>query len=49
MATGIDLDALTGVSEWLAGVLGRTLPGYVYRAGPATTPAANNPSIASGE
>jgi (R)-citramalyl-CoA lyase len=34
--TGVDLDALVGVSEWLAGVLGRTLPGYVYRAGPAT-------------
>ena len=34
--TGVDLDALMGVSEWLAGVLGRTLPGYVYRAGPAT-------------
>ena len=34
--TGIDLDTLVGVSEWLAGVLGRTLPGYVYRAGPAT-------------
>ncbi len=47
--TGIDLDALIGVSEWLADVLGRTLPGYVYRAGPATTPDANNRSISSGE
>jgi hydroxymethylglutaryl-CoA lyase/(R)-citramalyl-CoA lyase len=31
--TGVDLDALIGVSEWLEGVLGRTLEGYVYRAG----------------
>jgi len=31
--TGIDLDALVGVSLWLEGVLGRTLDGYVYRAG----------------
>ena len=36
--TGIDLDELIHVSEWLEGVLGRTLPGYVYRAGPATSP-----------
>ena len=31
--TGIDLDALIQVSEWLEGVLGRRLEGYVYRAG----------------
>jgi isopropylmalate/homocitrate/citramalate synthase len=31
--TGVDLDALVGVSLWLEGVLGRTLEGYVYRAG----------------
>jgi isopropylmalate/homocitrate/citramalate synthase len=31
--TGIDLDALIGVAEWLEGVLGRRLPGQVYRAG----------------
>jgi hydroxymethylglutaryl-CoA lyase/(R)-citramalyl-CoA lyase len=31
--TGIDLDALVGVSQWLEGVLGRTLEGYVHRAG----------------
>jgi isopropylmalate/homocitrate/citramalate synthase len=31
--TGIDLDALVAVSQWLEGVLGRTLEGYVYRAG----------------
>jgi hydroxymethylglutaryl-CoA lyase/(R)-citramalyl-CoA lyase len=31
--TGIDLAALAAVSEWLEGVLGRRLEGYVYRAG----------------
>ena len=31
--TGIDLDALVGISGWLEEVLGRTLEGYVYRAG----------------
>ena len=31
--TGVDLEALIGVSEWLEGVLGRALPGQVYRAG----------------
>jgi hydroxymethylglutaryl-CoA lyase/(R)-citramalyl-CoA lyase len=31
--TGIDVDALIAVAEWLAGVLGRDLPGRVYRAG----------------
>jgi hydroxymethylglutaryl-CoA lyase/(R)-citramalyl-CoA lyase len=31
--TGIDLDALIAVSEWLEGVLGRALEGQVYRAG----------------
>jgi hydroxymethylglutaryl-CoA lyase/(R)-citramalyl-CoA lyase len=31
--TGVDLDALISVSEWLEGVLGRVLPGQVYRAG----------------
>jgi hydroxymethylglutaryl-CoA lyase/(R)-citramalyl-CoA lyase len=31
--TGIDLDALIGVAEWLEGILGRPLPGRVYRAG----------------
>ena len=33
--TGIDLDALIGVAEWLAERLGRVLPGQVYRAGAA--------------
>jgi hydroxymethylglutaryl-CoA lyase/(R)-citramalyl-CoA lyase len=31
--TGVDLDALVLVSRWLEEVLGRTLEGYVYRAG----------------
>jgi hydroxymethylglutaryl-CoA lyase/(R)-citramalyl-CoA lyase len=31
--TGVDLDALLGVAEWLEGVLGRPLPGQLYRAG----------------
>jgi hydroxymethylglutaryl-CoA lyase/(R)-citramalyl-CoA lyase len=38
--TGVDLDALVAVSEWLEGLLGRRLDGYVYRAGgwpPQTT------------
>ncbi len=33
VATGIDVDALVGVSQWLEGLLGRTLEGYLYRAG----------------
>ena len=32
--TGVDVDALVAVSEWLEGLLGRRLDGYVYRAGP---------------
>ena len=31
--TGIDLDGLITVAEWLEGVLGRQLEGQVYRAG----------------
>jgi hydroxymethylglutaryl-CoA lyase len=31
--TGIDLDALVAVSQWLEGVLARQLEGYLYRAG----------------
>lgn len=31
--TGVDLDALIAVAEWLARILGRDLPGRVYRAG----------------
>jgi (R)-citramalyl-CoA lyase len=37
--TGVDLDALISISEWLEGILGRRLEGYVYRAGPFTTEA----------
>jgi isopropylmalate/homocitrate/citramalate synthase len=32
--TGIDLDSLISVSEWIEGLLGRPLEGRVYRAGP---------------
>lgn len=31
--TGIDLDALVAIAEWLEGVLGRPLEGMVYKAG----------------
>ena len=31
--TGVDLDALIEIAGWLEGVLGRQLPGQVYRAG----------------
>ena len=33
IATGVDLDALVGISRWLEEVLGRPLEGYVHRAG----------------
>jgi len=33
IATGVDLDALIRVAEWLEGVLGRPLEGQVYKAG----------------
>jgi hydroxymethylglutaryl-CoA lyase/(R)-citramalyl-CoA lyase len=33
LATGVDLDALVAISEWLETLLGRRLEGYVYRAG----------------
>jgi hydroxymethylglutaryl-CoA lyase/(R)-citramalyl-CoA lyase len=33
LETGIDLDALVGVAEWLEGVLGHQLEGQIYRAG----------------
>jgi hydroxymethylglutaryl-CoA lyase/(R)-citramalyl-CoA lyase len=35
--TGLDLGSLIATAEWLEGVLGRRLEGYVYRAGPAPT------------
>jgi isopropylmalate/homocitrate/citramalate synthase len=31
--TGVDLNALIGVAQWLEGILGRELEGQVYRAG----------------
>jgi isopropylmalate/homocitrate/citramalate synthase len=33
METGVDLDALIAISEWLESLLGRRLEGQVYRAG----------------
>jgi isopropylmalate/homocitrate/citramalate synthase len=51
--TGVDLDALVSVSEWLEDVLGRRLEGQVYRAGvwppKRTTPEAASPAISSPE
>jgi isopropylmalate/homocitrate/citramalate synthase len=32
VATGVDLDALIAVAQWLEELLGRELPGRVYRA-----------------
>ncbi len=37
IATGVDLDALVAVSEWLEELLGRELPGQVYRASSSTS------------
>jgi hydroxymethylglutaryl-CoA lyase/(R)-citramalyl-CoA lyase len=31
--TGVDLEALVAVARWLEELLGRELPGRVYRAG----------------
>ena len=48
--TGIDLDELIRVSEWLEGLLGRELPGQVYRAGvfpSRTAPAADSAATSS--
>jgi isopropylmalate/homocitrate/citramalate synthase len=48
--TGVDLDRLIATAEWLAAVLGRELPGRVYRAGrfpSSTTPAAASRSTSS--
>jgi hypothetical protein len=46
--TGIDLDALIAVAQWLEGVLGRELEGMVYRAGafaPVTQRAGNGSAV----
>ena len=37
VATGIDVDALVAVSQWLEGILDRTLESYLYRASPWPT------------
>jgi isopropylmalate/homocitrate/citramalate synthase len=34
VSTGVSLDGLIECAEWLAGILGRELPGLVYKAGP---------------
>jgi len=48
--TGVDLDALIGVAEWLAATLGRELPGRVYRAGGfPTTPASTSSATSASE
>jgi isopropylmalate/homocitrate/citramalate synthase len=48
--TGVDLDALIEVAEWLASTLGRDLPGRVYRAGGfPTTPASTSSSTSASE
>ena len=41
--TGIDLDRLIGVAEWLETTLGRELPGQVYRAGTFAPVARSSP------
>jgi isopropylmalate/homocitrate/citramalate synthase len=50
--TGVDLEALIAVAEWLEALLGRRLEGQVYRAGPSptrTTPVATSSAISSSE
>jgi isopropylmalate/homocitrate/citramalate synthase len=50
--TGVDLDALIGVAAWIAGLLGRDLPGRVYRAGgfpSRTTPSSASAATSSSE
>jgi hydroxymethylglutaryl-CoA lyase/(R)-citramalyl-CoA lyase len=37
--TGVDLDGLIAISQWLEELLGRQLDGYLYRAGPFRTAA----------
>jgi (R)-citramalyl-CoA lyase len=37
LETGVDLEALIAVSQWLEDLLGRRLEGYLYRAGPFRT------------
>jgi (R)-citramalyl-CoA lyase len=49
VTTGVDLDALIAVAEWLEGLLGRRLEGYVYRAGSFTTPTAASSATSPAE
>ena len=35
VSCGVSLDAMIEAAAWLAGLLGRDLPGLVYRSGPA--------------
>lgn len=49
VVTGIDLGALIETAAWIADVLGRDLPGRVYRAGPfPAAPAATSAATSSG-
>jgi isopropylmalate/homocitrate/citramalate synthase len=43
--TGVDLDGLVRISEWLEGVLGRQLPGQVYRTMPAAKSSSTSSSV----
>ena len=47
VSTGVELDALVDVAHWLAGVLGRDLPGLVHRAGPFPAVAADGADAAT--
>jgi hydroxymethylglutaryl-CoA lyase/(R)-citramalyl-CoA lyase len=50
--TGVDLEALIAVAQWLEELLGRRLPGRVYRAGgfpTRTTPASSSAATSSAE
>jgi hydroxymethylglutaryl-CoA lyase/(R)-citramalyl-CoA lyase len=50
--TGVDLDALIAVAQWLEELLGRELPGRVYRAGgfpTRTTPASSSAATSAAE
>ena len=52
VGTGVDLEELIAVAQWLEGVLGRRLEGQVYRAGPfprRTTPASASTATSSSE
>jgi hydroxymethylglutaryl-CoA lyase/(R)-citramalyl-CoA lyase len=44
VVTGVDLDALVRVSEWLEQLLGRQLPGQLYRTMPAATSSSTSSS-----